>query len=157
MDVSLLQISALVVGHRTLGTVDTIITKLLLDHGEQVNHRDSFGYTALHYAVADWNSSSGLVGCELAAMLIEHGVDINSLNGVGASPLHTAAYSNNIRAIEFSILHGANINTVDNLGNTTVMVTIRKNQGYVRVLQVRSTSTTSLEPRKILKLVRKYK
>jgi hypothetical protein len=127
MDVSLLQISALVVGHRTLGTVDTTITKLLLDHGAQVNHKDDFEYTTLHYAIADWNSGSGLVGCEMAAMLIEHGAGVNSLNGMGASPLHTAAFGNNFRTIECLVLHGENINTVDNLGNTAVMVAIRKN------------------------------
>ncbi|CCX08622.1 Similar to Ankyrin repeat domain-containing protein 50; acc. no. Q9ULJ7 [Pyronema omphalodes CBS 100304] len=124
-DTSLLQISVYVRNKRRTG--NTSITKLLLDHGADVHHKDSEGFTALHYAMIDLNSRSGPMGNSWATMLIQHGADVNAVSRWGRSPLHTAALYNNWVAIGHLVGYGASINTVDSDGRTAVMCAIEIN------------------------------
>ena len=61
----------------------TDVIRLLLQKGADVNKRDRFGDTPVHYAAMD-NST------EAIAMLIEHGASINITNNRGDKPIDTA-------------------------------------------------------------------
>ncbi|KAI5791523.1 ankyrin repeat-containing domain protein [Pyronema domesticum] len=106
---------------------DTSITKLLLDHGADVHHKDSEGRTAMHYAMFDTNSKSGPTANAWVTMLIQHGADVNARTRLGTSPLYFAAYFNNWVAIGHLVCYGASINTASNRGRTAIMCAIDEN------------------------------
>ena len=62
---------------------DEITAKLLLQHGAEVNQKNSIGETALHAC------QSG----KLASLLIAYGADVNALTKHQLSPLHGASYA----------------------------------------------------------------
>ncbi len=75
---------------------------LLLEHPQDLEHRDLFGQTALHHAC-----QSGDVGC--IRLLVERGADCNARTHSGDTPL-TLLLKNNSRcdsALEALIEHGA--------------------------------------------------
>jgi ankyrin repeat protein len=108
----------------------TYITKLLLDHGADVHHKDSAGKTALHYAVMiNRDSGFGPRGNASATMLIHHGAEVNAVSTLGTPPIHLAAFCDNWQAIGLLVSHGADINAVSNAGNTAAMVALEQNVG----------------------------
>ncbi|EAY20762.1 hypothetical protein TVAG_391460 [Trichomonas vaginalis G3] len=85
------------------------LCEYFLSHCANVNEKDEYGKTALHYA-AENNSK------ETAEFLISHGADINEENNDGKTALHCAAENNSEETAEFLISHGANINEKDEYG-----------------------------------------
>lgn len=61
---------------------------LLLKHKAEVNARDKFWHTPLHFAVSKWAT-----GCALA--LVPHVCSLDVADRSGRTPLHHAAYSGN--------------------------------------------------------------
>jgi len=60
------------------------ISKLLVDHGADVNARQQGGFTPLHEAA--------LGGCaEIATLLLEHGANINAKTDKGKTPIEFTA------------------------------------------------------------------
>jgi len=53
--------------------------------------------------------------------LIHEGVDISERDCFGRTPLHIAANHGNIQLIEFLVNLGANLNAIDNGGNTPLL------------------------------------
>jgi ankyrin repeat protein len=68
---------------------DNLIDDLnkLLAQGVNVNTKDEFGYTALHYAISRKNKT-------IAMILLEHGADVTIQDDDGATPLDYAAEYN---------------------------------------------------------------
>lgn len=59
------------------------IAKLLIEHGAGVNDRDTYGYTALHFAALSGER-------DVAKLLLAHGAGINARSDRGATPLKLA-------------------------------------------------------------------
>jgi hypothetical protein len=97
------------------------MTKMLLDYGAEVDHKDSEGRTALHYALWDRNSSNFQFQEPLINMLVEHGADVNVKAIMGIQPMHVPAGVNNWAAVGLLVRHGANISPVDDNGRTPIM------------------------------------
>jgi len=83
---------------------------LLLDSKDK--NENSF----LHYAVLENNDS------RIIEELVKAGLDIEAVNSEGKTALHIAALKNNIECLKTLISLGAQINPLDNEGNTPFMV-----------------------------------
>ena len=92
-----------------------------LARGEDVNDKDSLGYTALMRAVI-WKHNS-----IVKLLLDQPGVKINEKNNLGWTALHMAAYSNNREAARMLLLHPTmdSANAKNNIGETAVMTAVR--------------------------------
>ena len=90
------------------------ITKLLLDYHQQghqqqskcdVNHRDKYGNTALHFAAVKDKTEGG----DVVKLLLERGSDVNAKNSIGQTPLDNASASKNTTVVEILKQHIAKI------------------------------------------------
>jgi len=70
---------------------DTLILKILLNHGAIVDARDLNGNTPLQYAAGDNNIGK-------VRLLIRYGADINAINKKGSTPIDVAMQSSNYEA-----------------------------------------------------------
>ncbi|XP_018569142.1 uncharacterized protein LOC108909316 [Anoplophora glabripennis] len=89
------------------------IIKLLIEHGVDVNVRDSNGSCALHLA-----ASSGRL--DIAHLLMEFGADANIKDNDGRTALHLAAFRDHTDIIELLMQHNGDINIQDNEGYTII-------------------------------------
>lgn len=78
----------------------------LIEKGTNINARNCYGWTSLHYAA--------LVGnVEVAKLLfINKKANVNERDSYGRTPLYYAVMSNNKKAIEFLIEKEANVNEI---------------------------------------------
>lgn len=74
------------------GDIETIIS--LVERGEDVNSKNSFGYTPLHWAVEE-NSF------QLVEYLVQYGANVDIENIWGRSPLHNAKSKSDKRIYPF--------------------------------------------------------
>lgn len=100
------------------------ITRILLKFGALVNIQNSVGHTALHHACRyEFDGTGGVVN-----ILLRNGADPNlseSLNGF--TPLHEACRYEIIPAIQSLFLYNADVNCLDNEGETPLMKVCRSN------------------------------
>lgn len=52
---------------------------MLLNYGAQVNEKDNFCFTALHYACKTINDPNPMLRLDKIRLLIERGADLNAL------------------------------------------------------------------------------
>lgn len=77
-----------------------------------INHRDSFGGTALHDAMFQKDIS-------IVELLLDYGFDPNAKGtGNGYTPLHDAVWATNIAAVKLLLRRGANPGIKNNDGLT---------------------------------------
>jgi serine/threonine-protein phosphatase 6 regulatory ankyrin repeat subunit B len=98
----------------------------LIDKGLDVNVKDKFGNTVLHYG-----ASSGSV--ELVKFLLDKGLDVNTKNAEGTSILHCAAESGSVELVKFLLDRGADINAKNVEGATILHYAARS--GSVEVVK----------------------
>jgi ankyrin repeat protein len=91
------------------------ITKLLLEHGADVNAKTPDGDTPLHYAAMHRNY-------EVVPLLISFGAKINAKGKGDWTPLHWAAMGTSLELVEILLAEGADINAKDKLGETPLDV-----------------------------------
>jgi len=89
------------------------ILRLLNVPGIRVNVKDTFGYTALH-----WAAEYGRM--EAARLLIEKGADIGAVNGHGETILHRAVSGNQMEMTRLLLDHGVDINARNVNGSTAL-------------------------------------
>jgi ankyrin repeat protein len=95
--------------HRSLVSVSIpptpAIIRKLIDYGVDVNARDRYGNTPLHYAAR-------LKSTELIEMLLDAGAEIDPVNKDGLTPLRLMLLSKpvNLAAVELFLSRGANVN-----------------------------------------------
>ena len=87
------------------------MSRLLIEHGADVNAEDDLGSAPLHGA----NYSDNV---DLAKFLIEHGANVNAEDDLGSTPLHGASYSGNVDLAKLLIEHGANVSAENESGST---------------------------------------
>lgn len=88
---------------------DTILAKLLIIYGADVNAMDSSGSTPLHW----------IRNKEVSQLLINAGADVNNKTESGRTPLHHLAFNySTSEAIELLIIHGADPNAKSLNGST---------------------------------------
>ncbi|WGL52515.1 ankyrin repeat domain-containing protein [Nocardioides sp. BP30] len=97
------------------------MTKLLLDHGAEVNRQNSDGRTALHYA-----AGAGRTAVEL---LLEGGADPNAVAVDGRTPLHEAVDLLNLGAVQALCGAGADRTATDRDGRTPADLLDRADEG----------------------------
>lgn len=113
------------------------IAELLAENPEQLYEKNSLGYTALMLAVIN----TDIVSDENAvALLLQHGADIDEKNIDGLSPLMLSAFhdTSTVSTMNLLINNNANINAVDNFGNSALNYAI-KSKNYAKVLMLLDT------------------
>ena len=91
------------------GNIEAV--KQHLDAGADVNAKNEYGYTPLHWAAIDGHK-------EIVELLIAEGADVDAMNDVAVTPLHDAAYSGHKEIVELLITNGADVNAKNNIGGT---------------------------------------
>lgn len=90
------------------------IAKFLIQHGANVNIKNSTGLTPIYFAIATLNK-------KLIKHLIKNGANINHIDNYGRTPLHIAADTYK-ELVEIIINSGAKVNARDNDGFTPLHV-----------------------------------
>ena len=86
------------------------IAELLINEGADVNAKDK-GWTPLYHAA--WRGHK-----EVAELLIAKGADVNMKDVEGVTPLHLAADRGHTEVVELLITKGADVNAKDDEGET---------------------------------------
>ncbi|WP_162046290.1 ankyrin repeat domain-containing protein [Vibrio taketomensis] len=100
---------------------DLLALKRLISSDPSItNHKDEYGFNALHLAVTEDNH-------QVIAFLVNAGININEQNNDGITPLHIAGYPD---VAELLIQLGANIEIEDSVGNTPLLTYAMEAEGY---------------------------
>lgn len=110
---------------------DNAAVERLIKQGEDIEVRDTYLYTALHFA-AERNYK------QIAETLIRLGADVNTLDKFKRTPLHLASLYDNYGIARILVKNHAYVNIQDDKGHTPLMLAIvgpilRKNK-IVRLL-----------------------
>ncbi|MGI4752882.1 MAG: ankyrin repeat domain-containing protein, partial [Janthinobacterium lividum] len=87
-------------------------------YGRNVNVKDKYGKTALHYAVEENNLG-------LVQSLIKDKAKVNSLDKDGRTALHRAVQLNYVNIVEYLIKNGANIDKKDKYNRAIIHHSVR--------------------------------
>jgi ankyrin repeat protein len=115
------------------------ILRLLVMYGGDINSKDDYGDTLLHYLI--YRNTCKLD--ELIYEIIRLGGDVNVKNKKGNTPLfYSCDDMNNYYLIPTLVKAGANINTVNNKGETIIVSLIKRlnDHKYARIKYYNATS-----------------
>ncbi len=93
------------------------IAAMLLEKGADINLRDRYGSTPLHYALYQKKK-------ELAKFLIEQGADINAVTSTNATPLHYATEKYLPEIMGLLVEKGAEIDVKDGYNSSTPLANL---------------------------------
>lgn len=82
------------------------ITKILLDHGADIEAPDMAGRKALHIAAMDSKGDN-------VQLLIDRGANVNAIDGFRRTPLHLAAGNDRVATAQLLLTNGADIEAAD--------------------------------------------
>ena len=90
------------------------IVKALIEHGADVNLRDEYGTSALHYATENsWTEGIGL--------LLENRAEPNVIGGFHkGTAIHIVAKRNLLDVLKMLVKYGADVNAIDHSGSTAL-------------------------------------
>jgi len=94
------------------------VAELLLEHGANVDIRESTGETIL-FKVLSWPPDN-LVN--IVKFLLKHGTDVNARDDTLRSSLHLAEYRGELKVAEMLVKHKADVNSQDNNGKTPLHI-----------------------------------
>ena len=93
------------------------VVRILIEYDPaNVNVRDEFGWTPLHWASEGRNFKDGSV----VRLLLEHGADINAQSLHGLTPLHSASMEGELEVVRLLLEHGADVAVEKNNGKTAL-------------------------------------
>ena len=96
-------------------------TKHLIKHGADVDAKDRYGMTALH-----WAADNGSV--DIVKLLLKAGANVNVTNIYGKTALHYAVIWGFTDIVKALVIAGADVNATDNDGETALQ--FAKNGGH---------------------------
>jgi ankyrin repeat protein len=104
------------------------VVKELLEHGADIEVKDSNGWTSLHSAAVEGHSA-------VVNELLEHGVDIEATTNSGSIPLHQACFFGSVAVVIELLGHGADIdaNNDSSNGAPTSILGKRKSRGGANI------------------------
>ncbi|XP_076288512.1 transient receptor potential cation channel subfamily A member 1-like [Lasioglossum baleicum] len=138
--------------HSAVKTYQVEVAKLLINHGANVNVKDSEGRTSIFYAIqyrdtkftkllltngADIKEDPSLLctavengSLKIVEDLLTYGADVNmsdsSRSGESLTPLHSAVKKYQVEVAKLLINYGANVNVKDSQGKTPIVYAIEK-------------------------------
>jgi len=114
------------------GSIRYEVVKLLLAYNADVNVRDEFGETALHYAVSLYSTGSDKTS-DLVQLLVDAGADVNAPSEVRDTPLYNAC-SNGLESTVKKMLEcGAR---VDGINGRKLPLSAACRNGHMSVVQL---------------------
>jgi ankyrin repeat protein len=85
------------------------LCEFLIARGADVNIRDKYGKTALH-----WSSQFGYQS--IVELLVECGANVNTLDNAGKSPLFDAIHYGRLQIVKFLLIHNVEVNLREKRG-----------------------------------------
>ena len=107
------------------------VLKLLLDHGVDINDRNSEGFTILNYLPRDFGMSKWYF--EMFKWFFENGGDIHAKGHFGQTFLIQVSDCN-LEFVQFLLDHGADINDRDDYGDTALIRA--SNAGHKKIVDL---------------------
>jgi len=105
--------------HQSVQAGDLSRVRKLLADGANVNAKDKYGNTSLHYAITTVSRSYSLDNVmKLMLLLIDKGADVNAGNQNNQTPLHWAAAYGREEIVELLVKKRALVNVKDKDGHT---------------------------------------
>ena len=101
-----------------LGEEHIEVAELLLEHGANVDARDTTGETILLKVLSQRQRNP----VNKVKLLLKQGADVNVRDGALTSPLHLAEYGGELEVAEILIQHKADVNSPDNKGMTPLHI-----------------------------------
>jgi hypothetical protein len=95
--------------HCARKSLTTSVKRLLSIRNINVNVKDVYGATPLHYAAANGH-------VEIIHLLLQNGADVNARNNYGYTPLHYAARNGNVDILHLLVENGADLEAQENDG-----------------------------------------
>lgn len=125
-----------------LNILSTPLPSLLAkpSHKSEVNHRDSWSRTPLHWAAKASNH-------EAVSALILAGADVNVSDCMGTTPLHLAARARDPRGLEMLVMAKANTRVRNQRNEEPIHYATHQSMAHVRALLV---AGASLQPNDLL-------
>ena len=121
-----------------LGEAHIEVAKLLLEHGANVDARNTTGETILLKVLSGPWPRRNLAN--IVRLLLEYGADVNARDGTLKTPLHLAEYGGEMEVAGMLVKHGADVNSQDNEGKTPLEI----------LLECRTNSEDVLNHRRLL-------
>jgi ankyrin repeat protein len=105
--------------HKDVFSCDIAMAKKDIADGADLNFRNYYGWTALHYAAIQNDPN-------MIQLLIRSGCDINARNKRGRTPLHLAALTGKTETVKTLLLNNAGKSIKDKRGKTPKQLTKKK-------------------------------
>ena len=105
-----------------LGEDHIEVAKLLLEHGANIDARNTTGETILIKALSQ--SRRNLVN--IVTFLLQYGADVNARDDTLTTPLHLAEYGGEFEVAEILIEYGADVNSQNNDGKTPLDILLER-------------------------------
>ena len=124
---------------------DVSEVRAIIEHGADVNWRDSIGESAI-FGAAAWGHSS------VVSYLVSVGAEVNlSEKGRGYTPLHWAASHGNLETLEILIRAGSDSAVADDFGELPIDLACRQGNAakvaYLKTVSPQNRTHSSMDKR----------